>query len=79
MLLCGESEEGSESPGAVAGVRYESKECLERVTQTVSFLASPVGSLLLLLTGDAQRDRAAELLGAPCVFKPHLSSKLGNE
>ncbi|KAF2566259.1 hypothetical protein F2Q68_00024477 [Brassica cretica] len=58
---------------------YLSKECLERVTQTVSFLASPVGSLLLLLTGDAQRDRAAELLGAPCVFKPHLSSKLGNE
>ncbi|KAH0893619.1 hypothetical protein HID58_056048 [Brassica napus] len=63
----------------VADPPYLSKECLERVTQTVSFLASPVGSLLLLLTGDAQRDRAAELLGAPCVFKPHLSSKLGNE
>ena len=27
-----------------------------------------------------QRDRAAELLGVrPCVFKPHHSSKLGNE
>ena len=30
---------------------WQSKECLERVTQTVSFLASPVDSLLLLLTG----------------------------
>ncbi|CAF2112796.1 unnamed protein product [Brassica napus] len=64
----------------VADPPYLSKECLERVAQTVSFLASPVDSLLLLLTGDVQRDRAAELLGVrPCVFKPHHSSKLGNE
>ncbi|KAF2572736.1 hypothetical protein F2Q70_00002489 [Brassica cretica] len=34
---------------------YLSKECLERVTQTVSFLASPVGSLLLLLTAFRER------------------------
>ncbi|KAJ0246693.1 Protein-lysine N-methyltransferase [Hirschfeldia incana] len=34
----------------VADPPYLSKECLERVTQTVSFLASPVDSLLLLLT-----------------------------
>ncbi|KAF3555288.1 hypothetical protein F2Q69_00011306 [Brassica cretica] len=63
---------------------YLSKECLERVTQTVSFLASRFWSVqgtnrAYLFAGDAQRDRAAELLGVPCVFKPHLSSKLGNE
>ena len=74
-------------------------------------MASPVDSLLLLLTGtmtcvffsrfwrffmfcyhlaerycyylfarNVQRYMAAELLGVrPCVFKPHHSSKLGNE
>ncbi|CAA7060697.1 unnamed protein product [Microthlaspi erraticum] len=64
----------------VADPPYLSKECLERVGQTISFLASPVDSLLLLLTGEVQRDRAAELLGVrPCVFKPHHTSKLGNE
>ncbi|CAH8392480.1 unnamed protein product [Eruca vesicaria subsp. sativa] len=64
----------------VADPPYLSKECLERVTQTVSFLATPVDSLLLLLTGDVQRGRAGEMLGVrPCVFKPHHSSKLGNE
>ncbi|KAF8102198.1 hypothetical protein N665_0201s0474 [Sinapis alba] len=34
----------------VADPPYLSRECLERVTQTISFLASPVESLLLLLT-----------------------------
>ncbi|VYS60789.1 unnamed protein product [Arabidopsis thaliana] len=71
----------------VADPPYLSRECLERVSQTISFLASPVDSLLLLLTGDisrlageVQREHAAELLGVrPCVFKPHHSSKLGNE
>ncbi|WZZ49464.1 hypothetical protein YC2023_049571 [Brassica napus] len=64
----------------VADPPYLSKECLERVTQTVSFMASPVDSLLLLLTAErycyylfarnVQRYMAAELLGVrPCVFK----------
>ncbi|KAK6232352.1 hypothetical protein SCA6_002425 [Theobroma cacao] len=57
-----------------------SKECLEKVTQTISFLVQPQKSYLLLLTGEVQRDRAAELLGLyPCNFRPQHSSKLGNE
>ncbi|XVF07454.1 hypothetical protein REPUB_Repub06bG0140100 [Reevesia pubescens] len=64
----------------VADPPYLSKECLEKVTQTISFLAQPQQSYLLLLTGDVQRDRAAELLGLrPCNFRPRHSSKLGNE
>ncbi|CAN8254280.1 unnamed protein product [Cochlearia groenlandica] len=64
----------------VADPPYLSRECLERVTQTILFLASPVASMLLLLTGEVQRESAAELLGVrPCVFKPHHTSKLGNE
>ncbi|TYI46204.1 hypothetical protein E1A91_D13G090400v1, partial [Gossypium mustelinum] len=56
-----------------------SKECLEKVTQTISFLAQPQESHLLLLT-EVQRDRAAELLGLrACNFRPRHSSKLGNE
>ncbi|XP_010550465.1 PREDICTED: protein-lysine N-methyltransferase N6amt2 isoform X2 [Tarenaya hassleriana] len=63
----------------VADPPYLSKECLEKVSQTVSFLVRPVDSLLLLLTGEVQRERAAELLGVrPCVFRPQHSSKLGN-
>ncbi|XP_052488229.1 agamous-like MADS-box protein AP3 [Gossypium raimondii] len=58
----------------------KSKECLEKVTQTISFLAQPRESHLLLLTGEVQRDRAAELLGLrACNFWPRHSSKLGNE
>ncbi|TYH37566.1 hypothetical protein ES332_D12G049900v1 [Gossypium tomentosum] len=58
----------------------QSKECLEKVTQTISFLAQPRESHLLLLTGEVQRDRAAELLGLrACNFRPRHSSKLGNE
>ncbi|TYI76504.1 hypothetical protein E1A91_D06G080900v1 [Gossypium mustelinum] len=57
-----------------------SKECLEKVTQTISFLAQPRESHLLLLTGEVQRDRVAELLGLrACNFRPRHSSKLGNE
>ncbi|XP_012488078.1 uncharacterized protein LOC105801307 [Gossypium raimondii] len=57
-----------------------SKECLEKVTQTLSFLAQPRESHLLLLTGEVQRDRAAELLGLrACNFQPRHSNKLGNE
>ncbi|TYH83328.1 hypothetical protein ES332_D02G125200v1 [Gossypium tomentosum] len=57
-----------------------SKECLEKVTQTISFLAQPRESHLLLLTGEMQRDRIAELLGLrACNFRPRHSSKLGNE
>ncbi|OMO68725.1 DNA methylase, N-6 adenine-specific, eukaryotic [Corchorus olitorius] len=64
----------------VADPPYLSKECLEKVTQTISFLARPQESYLLLLTGEVQRDRAAELLGLhPCNFRPQHSSKLGNE
>lgn len=64
----------------VADPPYLSKECLEKVAQTVDFLAHPTDFRLLLLTGDVQRDRAAELLGLyPCGFRPQHSSKLGNE
>ncbi|KAL0666834.1 hypothetical protein Bca4012_029538 [Brassica carinata] len=64
----------------VADPPYLSKECLERVTQTVSFMASPVDSLLLLLTEmckDIWRLRYW-VFGLACL-KPHHSSKLGNE
>lgn len=64
----------------VADPPYLSKECLEKVTQTISFLMRPAKSYLLLLTGEVQKDRAAELLGLyPCGFRPRHSSKLGNE
>lgn len=64
----------------VADPPYLSQECLEKVAQTVSFLLLPGEHYLLLLTGDVQRDRAAELLGLhPCGFRPQHSSKLGNE
>ncbi|KAA8518414.1 hypothetical protein F0562_015888 [Nyssa sinensis] len=64
----------------VADPPYLSKECLEKVTQTISFLMQPGKSYLLLLTGEVQKDRAAELLGLhPCGFRPQHSSKLGNE
>ncbi|KDP21921.1 hypothetical protein JCGZ_03059 [Jatropha curcas] len=64
----------------VADPPYLSKECLEKVSQTISFLARPGKSHLLLLTGEVQKDRAAELLGLhPCGFRPQHSSKLGNE
>ncbi|XVF55942.1 hypothetical protein PTKIN_Ptkin06aG0076000 [Pterospermum kingtungense] len=64
----------------VADPPYLSKECLEKVAQTISFLARPEESYLLLLTGEVQRDRAAEILGLhPCNFRPQHSSKLGNE
>lgn len=59
---------------------YLSQECLEKVTQTVSFLMRPGKSYLLLITGEVQKDRAAELLSVhPCGFRPQHSSKLGNE
>ncbi|KAK9986558.1 hypothetical protein SO802_031509 [Lithocarpus litseifolius] len=64
----------------VADPPYLSKECLEKVTQTISFLSRPGESYLLLLTGEVQRDRAAELMSLrPCGFRPRHSSKLGNE
>ncbi|XP_006650589.1 EEF1A lysine methyltransferase 1 [Oryza brachyantha] len=64
----------------VADPPYLSKECLEKVAKTVSFLAHPEGSFLLLLTGEVQRDSAYELLNVrPCGFKPQHSNKLGNE
>ncbi|PWZ23484.1 Histone-lysine N-methyltransferase ASHR1 [Zea mays] len=43
----------------VADPPYLSKECLEKVAKTVSFLAQPKGSFLLLLTGDASPSDAA--------------------
>ncbi|KAJ6303974.1 hypothetical protein OIU77_017783 [Salix suchowensis] len=64
----------------VADPPYLSQECLEKVAQTISFLAIPGKSYVLLLTGDVQKDRAAELLGLhSCGFRPQHSSKLGNE
>lgn len=63
----------------VADPPYLSGECLEKVAQTISFL-SQSNTYLLLLTGEVQKDRAAELLGLhPCIFRPKHSSKLGNE
>ncbi|XP_009767197.1 uncharacterized protein LOC107778505 [Nicotiana tabacum] len=67
-------------PIIVADPPYLSRECLEKVAQTISFLMRPGPPYLLLLTGEVQMDRATELLGLrPCVFRPHHSSKLGNE
>ncbi|GAV86126.1 N6-adenineMlase domain-containing protein [Cephalotus follicularis] len=64
----------------VADPPYLSKECLEKVAQTTSFLARSGECYLLLLTGAVQKDSAAELLGLrPCGFRPQHSSKLGNE
>ncbi|KAK1644026.1 hypothetical protein QYE76_061831 [Lolium multiflorum] len=63
----------------VADPPYLSQECLEKVAKTVSFLAPPEGSFLLLLTGEVQTDQALELLDVrPCGFKPQHSNKLGN-
>ncbi|XP_058084649.1 uncharacterized protein LOC131232441 [Magnolia sinica] len=64
----------------VADPPYLSKECLERVAQTIAFLRRPGDSYLLLLTGEVQKQLAAELLNLyPCGFRPRHSSKLGNE
>ncbi|KAL5545618.1 hypothetical protein UlMin_005305 [Ulmus minor] len=64
----------------VADPPYLSEECLEKIAQTITFLAQSGETYLLLLTGEVQRDRAAELMGLrPCVFRPRHSSKLGNE
>ncbi|CAK8571255.1 unnamed protein product [Lathyrus sativus] len=64
----------------IADPPYLSKECLEKIAETISFLRQPGESFLLLLTGEVQKERAAEILGLhPCGFKPHHSSKLGNE
>lgn len=64
----------------VADPPYLSKECLEKVAETISFLRQPGESFLLLLTGEVQKESAAEILGLhPCGFRPHHSSKLGNE
>ncbi|KAI9090673.1 hypothetical protein K1719_028526 [Acacia pycnantha] len=60
--------------------RVISKECLEKVAETISFLKQPREPYLLLLTGEVQKERAAEVLGLyPCGFRPQHSSKLGNE
>ncbi|RZC83485.1 hypothetical protein C5167_046266 [Papaver somniferum] len=64
----------------VADPPYLSKECLEKVTQTVEFLKKPGDSCLLLLTGEVQEERAAELMNLyACGFRPRHCSKLGNE
>ncbi|KAL0337101.1 UNVERIFIED_CONTAM: EEF1A lysine methyltransferase 1 [Sesamum calycinum] len=58
----------------------KSKECLEKVAETIRYLSIPGESYLLLLTGEVQKDLAAKLLGLhPCGFRPQHSSKLGNE
>ncbi|XP_057805219.1 uncharacterized protein LOC131020440 [Salvia miltiorrhiza] len=67
-------------PIVVADPPYLSKECLEKIAETVKFLCKPGECYLLLLTGEVQTDLAAELLGLrPCGFQPQHSSKLGNE
>ncbi|KAL9230817.1 hypothetical protein vseg_006117 [Gypsophila vaccaria] len=64
----------------VADPPYLSEECLEKVAQTIAFLAQPGKFFLLLLTGAVQKERAAKLLGLrSCGFRPEHSSKLGNE
>ncbi|KAL0333575.1 UNVERIFIED_CONTAM: EEF1A lysine methyltransferase 1 [Sesamum angustifolium] len=67
-------------PIVVADPPYLSKECLEKVAETIRYLSIPGESYLLLLTGEVQKDLAAKLLGLhPCGFRPQHSSKLGNE
>ncbi|XP_047972442.1 EEF1A lysine methyltransferase 1 [Salvia hispanica] len=67
-------------PIVVADPPYLSKECLEKIAETVKFLSKPGESFLLLLTGEVQTMLAAELLGLrPCGFQPEHSGKLGNE
>ncbi|XP_058755028.1 uncharacterized protein LOC131628177 [Vicia villosa] len=64
----------------IADPPYLSRECLEKIAETISFLRQPGESFLLLLTGEVQKEGAAEILGLhPCGFKPHHTSKLGNE
>ncbi|KAG0503674.1 hypothetical protein HPP92_003746 [Vanilla planifolia] len=64
----------------VADPPYLSKECLDKVAQTISYLAQPEEHFLLLLTGAVQTEAAAELLKVyPCGFRPQHSNKLGNE
>lgn len=64
----------------IADPPYLSKECLEKVAQTISFLKQNGKCYLLLLTGEVQKDRAAALLDLhACGFRPQHSSKLGNE
>ncbi|MCD9644049.1 hypothetical protein HAX54_032021 [Datura stramonium] len=45
-------------PIIVADPPYLSQECLEKVTQTISFLMRPGQAYLLLLTGEVQTNRA---------------------
>ncbi|KAK9699305.1 hypothetical protein RND81_08G166100 [Saponaria officinalis] len=64
----------------VADPPYLSEECLEKVAQTIAFLAQPRKFFLLLLTGAVQKERAVKLLGLrSCGYRPEHSSKLGNE
>ncbi|KAL6005123.1 hypothetical protein ACLOJK_005684 [Asimina triloba] len=64
----------------VADPPYLSKDCLEKVSQTISFLRRPGDAYVLLLTGEVQKENAEELLNLyPCGFRPRHSSKLGNE
>lgn len=67
-------------PIVVADPPYLSKECLEKVAETIRFLSKPGESYVLLLTGAVQTAFAAEFLGLrPCGFRPQHTSKLGNE
>ncbi|VFQ69668.1 unnamed protein product [Cuscuta campestris] len=64
----------------IADPPYLSRDCLEKISETISFLLRPGQSYLLLLTGEVQKDRAAQLLSLrPCRFRPQHSSKLGND
>lgn len=64
----------------VADPPYLSKECLEKVAHTISYLAHREEHYLLLLTGEVQKESAAELLKVnACGFRPGHSNKLGNE
>ncbi|KAG9446686.1 hypothetical protein H6P81_012814 [Aristolochia fimbriata] len=64
----------------VADPPYLSKECLEKVARTISFLKKPGECYQLLLTGEVQKDVAAELLGLhPCGFRPQHTNKLEAE
>ncbi|KAH0455545.1 hypothetical protein IEQ34_015577 [Dendrobium chrysotoxum] len=64
----------------VADPPYLSKECLEKVAQTISYLSQREEHYLLLLTGEVQKEVAAKLLKVyPCGFRPQHTNKLGNE
>ncbi|KAJ7522771.1 hypothetical protein O6H91_18G025900 [Diphasiastrum complanatum] len=65
----------------VADPPYLSKECIEKMSQTLRFLSKDCERFpMLLLTGAMQQNHASRLLNVhPCGFRPVHHKKLGNE